>query len=82
VSEIKLPVKYEPGMGYMDASDGWVGPSQIVPAINSIPALVEALRAARRELNCLIDQAAARGYTSGGPKEVVEKINEALKGAE
>jgi hypothetical protein len=48
--------------------------------LNSLPALVEALRAAKVELNCLIDQATARGYTSGGPRGVVAKIEAALKG--
>jgi hypothetical protein len=47
MSEIKLPAKYNAGMGYMDANDAWLGPSQIVPALNSLPALVEALELAK-----------------------------------
>lgn len=97
MSEIKTPVRHGSADRWtiFDANgehvlDSWATSDMrgeqvaaaVVTALNSLAALVEALRAARRELNCLIDQATARGYTSGGPLKVVEQINEALKGTQ
>ena len=59
-------------------------PEQVLGILGDLRAnrdrLGEACEAARRELNCLIGQAAQRGYTSGGLMDVVLKLDAALKG--